>query len=65
MIYDRQATQKRNCMSWKLIYEQLKKNIDLMSLPQRMHFLQNAFQMNALALVSVINHDYIYGLHLF
>ena len=41
-----------------------KNNIDLMSLAQRMHFLQDVFQMTAIALVSVINHYYINGLHL-
>ena len=36
-----------------------------MSLAQRMHFLQDMFQMTAIALVSVINHNHINGLHLF
>ena len=31
-----------------------KKNIDLMSLAQSMHFLQNVFQMTVIALVSVL-----------
>ena len=30
-----------------------------------MHFLQDVFQMTAIALVSVINHYHINGLHLF
>ena len=36
-----------------------------MSLAQRMHFLQNLFQMTAIALVSVLNYYHINGLHLF
>ena len=32
-----------------------------MSLAQRMHFLQDVFQMTAIALVSVINHYHING----
>ena len=36
-----------------------------MSLAQRMHFLLGVFQMTAIALVSVINHYHINGLHLF
>ena len=36
-----------------------------MSVAQRMHFLQDVFQMAAFAHVSVINHYHINGLHLF
>ena len=36
-----------------------KKNIDLMCLAQRMHILQDMFQMTAIVLVSVINHYHI------
>ena len=36
-----------------------------MSLAQRMHLLLDVFQMTAIALVSVINHYHINGLHLF
>ena len=36
-----------------------------MSLAQRMHFLQDVFQMTIIALVSVINHNHINGLYLF
>ena len=36
-----------------------------MSLAQRVHFLQNMFQMTALTFVSVINKYHINGLHLF
>ena len=36
-----------------------------MSLTQRKHFLQDVFQMIAMALVSVINHYHINRLHLF
>ena len=43
----------------------IKKNIDLMSLAQRMYFLLNTFRMTAIAVVSVINHYHINGLHLF
>ena len=43
----------------------IKKNIDLMSPAQRMHFLQDIVQMTNIALVSVINHYHINGLHLF
>ena len=42
--------------SLKLKYEQLK-SIDLMSLAQRMYFLQDVFQMTAIALISIINHN--------
>ena len=35
-----------------------------MSQAQKMNFLQDVFQMTAIALVSVLNH-YINGLHLF
>ena len=41
------------------------KNIDLMSLAERIHFLQDVFQMTAIALVSVINHYHMNGLPLF
>ena len=43
----------------------INKNIDLMSLAQRMHFLQDMFQITAIALISLINHYHINGLHLF
>ena len=33
----------------------IKKSIDLMSLAQRIHFLQDVFQMTAIALILVIN----------
>ena len=36
-----------------------------MSLAQRMHFLQDVFEMTTIALVSGINHNYINGLHLY
>ena len=37
----------------------------LMSLAERIHFLQDMFQMTAIALVSVMNPSQINGLHLF
>ena len=43
----------------------IKEYIDLMSLAQRMHFLPDVFKMTYIALVSVINHYHINGLHLF
>ena len=43
----------------------IKKNIDQMSLAQRMHFLQNVFQMTTITIVSVINHNHINELQLF
>ena len=43
----------------------IKENIDLLSLAQRMHFLLDVFQMTAIMIVAVINHYFIYGLHLF
>ena len=43
----------------------IKKYIDLMSLSERMHFLQDVFQMTTIALFSVINHNHINGLNLF
>ena len=36
-----------------------------MFLAQRKHFLQDVFQMTYIALVSVINPNYINGFHLF
>ena len=60
----RHETQK-----WLHVFEAdiktIKKNIDLMSVTQRMHILLDMFQMAAIALVSVINHYHINGLHLF
>ena len=43
----------------------IKENIDLMSLAQRMHFLQDVFQITVIALVSVINHYHFNGMCLF
>ena len=40
------------------------KNLDLMSLAQRMHFLLDEFQITGIALVS-INHYQTHRLHLF
>ena len=37
----------------------------LISLAQRVHFLQDVLQMATIALVSVITHFHINGLHLF
>ena len=48
-----------------ILQSQLTGQVDLMSLAQRMHFLQNMFLMTATALVSVITHYHINGLHLF
>ena len=61
-LFLRQETQKRLHI---LEADMIKKNIDLMSLAKRMHFLHDMFQMTAIALVSVINHYHINGLHLF
>ena len=36
-----------------------------MSQAQRVHFLQDVFQMTTITLVSIINHYHINGLHLF
>ena len=36
-----------------------------MYLTERMNFLQDVFQMTVIALVSVINHYHINGMHLF
>ena len=41
------------------------KNIDLITLAERVHFLQDMVQTSVVSLVSVINHYHIYGLHLF
>ena len=41
------------------------KKVLILCLTQRIHFLQDMFQMTAIALVSVINHYHINGLHLF
>ena len=41
-----------------------KNNIDLMSFVKRMHFLEDVFQITAIALVLFINHHHIYGVHL-
>ena len=39
--------------------------VDSMSLAQEMHFLQDVFQMTAIALVLEIIHNHVYELHLF
>ena len=43
----------------------IKENGNLMSLAQRINFLQDMFRITATALVSVINHCHINELHLF
>ena len=43
----------------------IKEDIDMMSLALRVYFLQDVIQITAIALVSVINHYHINGLHLF
>ena len=43
----------------------IKKYINLICLTQRVHFLQDMFEMATIAFVSVINHYHINGLHLF
>ena len=60
MIYDWEKELKK-----ELKYNNNLKNDDLMSLFQRTHFLQDVFQMTTIALVSVINHYHINGLHYF
>ena len=42
-----------------------KKTTLIWCLPQKMHFLQDVFQITTIVLVSVINHYHINGLHLF
>ena len=60
----RQKTQKKRLHLLEVDITIFKK-IDLMSLAQRKHFLQDMFQMTTIVLVSVINHYHINGLHLF
>ena len=55
-LFLRQETPKRLCVLETDII-----NFDLMSLAQRIHFLQGVFRMTAIALVSVINHCHIKG----
>ena len=70
MIYYRdKKTQKKIAYPWSWYnnppHQKEKKNIDLMSPAQRMDFLSEGFQMTEIALVSVINHYHINGLHVF
>ena len=61
--WDMKLTKNVACPeSW---YDNNLKTIGLMSLAQRMDFLQDMFQMITISLISVINHYYINGLHLF
>ena len=62
MNYWDQKLKKIACPgSW---YNNDKKNIDLMSLTERMHFLQDVFEMIAIVLVFVINQYHLNGLYL-
>ena len=65
MIYYWDKTQKRLHVLEVDVITIFKKNFDSMSLAQRTHFLPDQFQMTAIAIVSVINHYHINGLHLF
>ena len=55
MIYNWDKRHKIDCISWKLI----------VPLAEKMHFLQDLFQMTTIELVCVINFYHINGLHLF
>ena len=59
MIYywDKKLQKKFHVLEADIIT--IKKNIDLMSLAQKVHFLQDVFQMTAIVLVTVINHYHI------
>ena len=63
MIYHWDKKLKKNVLEADTIT--ILKNIDFMSLAERMYFLQDMFQMTAIALVSVVNHNHINRLHLF
>ena len=67
MIYywDKKLKKRFHVLEAEIITIQKSNNIDLMSLDERMHFLQDVFLMATIALVSVINHYHINGLHLF
>ena len=58
-------TKKKDCNVVEPDIITIKKDIDLMSLAQRMHFLQYMFKMIAILFASVINHYHIKGLNLF
>ena len=67
MIYcrDKELYKRLHVLVADIIRIIKKKTLDLISLVQRMHFLKDAFQMNAKTLVPVINHYHINGLHFF
>ena len=62
MIYYWDKKLKKDCMPESWYNNDLKKNIDFMSLAQRMHFLQDVFQMTAIVPVSIINDYHRIGL---
>ena len=66
MIYcwDKKLKKELHVLEADIIIKK-ERSIDLMSLAERMHFLQVLLQMTTFALVSVINHYHINGLHLF
>ena len=63
MIYYWDKKQKKKHVLEADIIKIKKKNIDLMSLPKKMHFLQDLFEMTTIAFVSVMNHYPINRLH--
>ena len=66
MIYYLEKKLKKRLQALEANTITVKKNdIHLMSLAQRMHFRQDLFQMTPNALVPVIDHCHIKGLHLF
>ena len=65
MIYHWDKKHKKIACPGSWYNNNKKKNVDLISLAQIMDILQDLFQMTAIALVSVINHYHINGLHLF
>ena len=56
MIYYREKKLKKRLQVLKANNKKKHTNIDLTSLAQRIHFLQEPFQMTAIALVCVINY---------
>ena len=65
MIYywDKELKKRLHVLEVDLITN--KKNIDLMFLTQRVHFLLDVFQMTTIALVSVVNRYHINGFYQF
>ena len=63
--WDQKLKKRLHVLEVDIIIIKKNNNIDLMPLAQRIHFLEDVFQMITIAPVSVINHYHINGLYLF